>query len=230
GQDLRSYDFSNDQFVVGRDFLVAPIIDPHETVGSAPLRNVYLPAGSDWYAFMDNQQPLAAAVSGGTLVTNYYAPLSLVPIYVRAGAILPFCELEQWVGQLNSQNLPNPITFNAYPGPDRAFDLYLDDGISTNAPSRLTRVSQQSSGGARAVRVQRLSGNYTPPEPYYFVAFLGDGRAPGSVSIGGAPLSNVGSPQALAASTGNAYYWNQSIQITFVKVFDNAVDVTVTRT
>ena len=230
GQDLRVYEFLNDQFFVGRDFLVAPIVDPHETVGSAPLRNVYLPAGSDWYAFMDNTQPLAAAVSGGTLVTNYYAPLDLVPIYVRAGAILPFCELEQWVGQLNSQDLPNPITLNAYPGPDRSFDLYLDDGISSNAPSRLTRVSQQTNGGGRAVRVRRISGAYVPPEPYYFVAFLGDTQPPMSVSLAGAPVQNVGTPQALANSTGNAYYWNQSIQITFVKVFDNAADLTVTRT
>jgi alpha-glucosidase len=229
GRDLRSYDFANDQFFVGRDFLVAPIIDPHETVGSAPLRNVYLPAGSDWYAFMDNQQPLAAAVSGGTLVTNYYAPLNLVPIYVRAGAILPFCELEQWVGQLNSQNLPNPITFNVYPGPDRSFDLYLDDGISTNAPHRLTRVSQRSGSGARAVRLERVRDNYAPREAHYFVAFLGESQAPGTLSVGGAQLPNVGTPQALAESTVSAYYWNQSIQVTFAKVFDTASDVTVTR-
>ena len=42
---------------------------------------------------------------------NYFADLNLVPIYVRAGAILPFCALEQWVGQLS----PNPLTFNCYP-------------------------------------------------------------------------------------------------------------------
>jgi alpha-glucosidase len=230
GQDLRVYDFLNDQFFVGRDFLVAPIVDPHETVGSAPLRNVYLPAGSDWFAFMDNRQPLAAPVPGGTLVTNYYAALDLVPIYVRAGAILPFCELEQWVGQLNGQNRPNPITFNVYPGPDRSFDLYLDDGISSNAPSRLTRVSQQTNGGARAVRVQRISGAYVPPEPYYFVALLGDAQPPASVSVAGASVHDVGTPEALANSVESAYYWNQSLRITFVKVFDNAVDVTVTRT
>ena len=127
GADLEVYQHLNDQFFVGRDFLVAPILSQN-----APNRDIYLPNGSDWYAFMDNTQPLAAAVAGGTTVRGYYAPLELVPLYVRAGAILPFCELEQYVGQLNAQGKPNPITFNAYPGPDRSFVLYQDDGISPN--------------------------------------------------------------------------------------------------
>src|SRR6185503_16636910 len=103
------------------DFLVAPMLSQGNF-----YRDVYLPAGSDWYAFMDNCQPLAAAVPGGTTVRGYYADLNLVPVYVRAGAILPFCELEQFVGQLNQQGQDNPITFNLYPGPDRSFDLYQD--------------------------------------------------------------------------------------------------------
>jgi hypothetical protein len=46
-----------------------------------------------------------------------------------------------------------------------------------------------------------------------------------------AVLANVSTPSALAASPGNAYYWNQSIEITFVKVFDASAstDVTVTQ-
>ena len=75
-----------------------------------------------------------------------------------------------------------------------------------------------------------VSGAYVPPEPYYFVALLGDAQPPASVSVAGASVHDVGTPEALANSVESAYYWNQSLQTTFVKVFDNAVDVTVTRT
>jgi len=231
GRDLEVYNHLNDQFFVGGDFMVAPMV----TQGNF-YRDIYLPAGSSWFAFMDNRQPLAAAVPGGTTVRGYYADLSLVPIYVRAGAILPFCELEQFVGQLNQQGLENPITFNLYPGPDRSFLLYQDDGItptSANAPSRLTTVSQATVGGSRTARVQRR-GAYQPKERYFYVAFLGLSQAPASVRAGatggaGSALPNVGNPDALAASNVDAYYWNESIQIAFAKIFDSGADITVTQ-
>jgi alpha-glucosidase len=226
GKDLTVYEHLNDQFFVARDFLVAPIVAP-----GPPYRDVYLPSGSDWYAFMDNRAPLAAMVGGGTLVTRYFAPPDLVPVYVRAGAILPFCELEQYVGQLNLQGKPNPITFNAYPGPDRWFDLYQDDGITRQSPQpqRLTRISQTTAGGSRRIRVQRISGTYAPQETFYFVAFLGVPQAPGSIAAADAVLPDVGTPEALAASAANAYYWNRSIEIAFVKIFDTSADITVTQ-
>src|SRR3569623_1289282 len=100
--DPAVYAHLDDQIFVSRDFQVAPILAQYETLPAPqpPIRSVYLPAGSDWYAFQDNRAPIVGAVAGGTLIGNYYADLSLVPIYVRAGAILPFRHLEQWVGQL----------------------------------------------------------------------------------------------------------------------------------
>jgi len=230
-RDLEVYNHLNDQFFVGRDFLVAPMLSQGNF-----YRDIYLPAGSDWYAFMDNCQPLAAPVPGGTTVRGYYADLSLVPLYVRAGAILPFCELEQFVGQLNQQGQDNPITFNLYPGPDRSFELYQDDGVSppgASVPTRLTTISQTTVGPTRTARIQR-SGGYQPREKYFYVAFLGLPQPPASVRAGAsggpaAALPNVGSPEALAASNTDAYYWNQSIQIAFAKIFDSSADLTVTQ-
>ena len=54
--DAAVYDHLDDQFFVGRDLLVAPILFP---AGGAPAaRDVYLPAGSDWYAFRDHRDEL----------------------------------------------------------------------------------------------------------------------------------------------------------------------------
>jgi len=225
-QDPQVYNYLDDQFFVGRDFLVAPITQPGS--GSPPVasRQVYLPAGSQWYAFKDNQAPLDAPVEGGTLIDNWVAALDQVPIYVRAGAILPFRELEQYVGELPE----NPLTFNIYPGPDRTYSLYQDDGITTQAQLdgayRLTEISHQGIPGGQNIRVRRVFDQYTPPEKFYYIALPGT-RSPSSITLGGDTLPDVGDPGSLAASSGNAYYWNQSLQVTFIKVFDTQPDLTV---
>eukprot|EP00775_Hariotina_reticulata_P012727 gene12727-12857_t len=140
-------DFCSDQFFVGRDLLVAPVLDPESDKGGK--RKVYLPAGqSRWYCFMDNQLPLAASVAGGTTIPDFDASLRfdherdqmhlrfLCPLYVRAGGVLPTIPQEQFVGQLNKAGKPCPITFNIYPGRQGEYKTYLDDGKSrASAPA-----------------------------------------------------------------------------------------------
>ncbi len=238
-QDAGVYAHLDDQFCVGDDFLVAPILNQHETANppTSPVRGVYLPAGSNWYAFQDNAAPLLGLVAGGSYIASYYADLTLVPIYVRAGAILPFCELEQWVGQLPA----NPLTFNCYPGPDRwsdraAYQLYQDDGISkaaaTGATYRLSRIYQRTqvnnSVTTRQVRIARVHDQYAPPAGYFFVALLGSITSAKQVSRDGAAVSQVSSPALLQSSSVDAWYWNSDIDIVFVKLFDTRPDTTVT--
>jgi alpha-glucosidase len=226
-QDPRVYDYLDDQFFIGRDFLVASIINPGQGNPPVATRSVYLPAGSQWYAFKDNQYPLDAPVDGGTLIQDWVADLGQVPIYVRAGAILPFRELEQYVGELPE----NPLTFNIYPGPDSTYSLYQDDGTTTQAELeqayRLTELSHQGIPGGQNIRVRRVFDQYSPPEKFYYIALLGT-RAPSSVTLGDTALPDAGTPDNLAASQRNAYYWNASIQITFIKIFDTQPDLTVT--
>jgi alpha-glucosidase len=229
--DPAVYNYLDDQFFVGKDFLVAPIIQQHETLSAptTPVRDVYLPAGSQWYSFMDNSYPLQSPVNGGTLISNYYADLDLVPIYVRAGAILPMRELEQFIGQLSS----NPLTFNIYPGLDDTYMLYQDDGISTDAQTqqkyRTTNVSHVTQDNVRSVRLQRAFDQFTPNEKFYYIALLGTVH-PSGVTAGGTGLPDVGNPEALAASPVNSYYWNQNIGITFILVFDINSDEAVIAT
>lgn len=238
--------YLNSQFFVGGDFLVAPILFQAVSANPpiAPTRDLYLPAGSNWYAFQNNQGPLLGSVQGGSVIA-YTAGLDLVPIYVREGAILPFQQLEQWVGQLPS----NPLTINFYPGPDRwadnlAYKLYQDDGITQNAAKngefRLSRVYQQTltgGGVTRQVRIARVTDNYTPPAPFIFLGILGSISSANQVTRDGANVFSVRSTnpsmtdsQAAAilnSSTVDAWYWNQSLNIVFVKIFDNRADTTV---
>ncbi|GEP44072.1 TIM-barrel domain-containing protein [Brevifollis gellanilyticus] len=239
-QDQGVYGNSNyyldSQFFVGGDFLVAPMLFQAVTASPpiSPTRDLYLPAGSNWYAFQNNQAPLLGAVQGGTVI-SYYADLNLVPTYVRAGAILPFQHLEQWVGELPA----NPLTINCYPGPDRwtdgqAYQLYQDDGITQNAETkgeyRISRIYQQTltnNGTTRQVRIARVTDNYTPPSPFNYIGILGSITSAYQVTRDGTTLPNVGDPDSLESSTVDAWYWNQSLNIVFVKIFDNRTDTLV---
>lgn len=195
-----SLGFLDNEFFVGKDLLVAPVMKPQTEDMSNGRRDVYLPAGSDWYCFVNNTMPLLSAVEGGTTIRDFDAGLRLdgnhvnfiVPTYVRAGAIIPTIELEQYVGQRNDQDLPNPITLNIYPGADGDYTMYLDDGVSrasavrTQDPPydggdpdaqsayRQIQIAHSRSGSVRLISVERVHDDYVPKEKHYFVAILHD--------------------------------------------------------
>jgi alpha-glucosidase/alpha-D-xyloside xylohydrolase len=102
------------QFMWGRDLLVAPVF----TKG-ATSRDVYLPAG-DWYDWWTNEK-----TTGGVTVTRA-VDLGTMPLYVRAGAIVPFDPVRQYT----SQPVTGPTTLRVYTGADGHYTLYSDDGIS----------------------------------------------------------------------------------------------------
>jgi alpha-D-xyloside xylohydrolase len=118
-----------DQFMFGPAFLVNPVTQPMlYGIGSTPLagisqtRPVYLPAGTDWYDFWTGQR-----YSGGqTLLAD--APLERIPLYVRAGSIVPMGPRRQYVDDQPDA----PIELHIYPGCDGSFLLYEDEGDSYN--------------------------------------------------------------------------------------------------
>ena len=217
-----------DQLFVGRNLLVAPIVEQ-----GATAREVYLPDGYDWYVYTDNVKPLGSPTKGGQAYQWYNVGLELVPIYVREGAIIPMRELEQWVGQLEV----NPITYSIYPGRDSEYVCYQDDGITTHAEIkgeyRLTKVAHKAiSGGGQEVTIVREYDKYQPAANFYYISFLGHSM-PTSVTANDTTLSAIqgGSDEqnakALAASRNSAYYYNHSLQTAFVKLFDDTSSMTL---
>ena len=149
-------------------------------------------------------------------------------------------ELEQYIGELYSQGKQNPITFCIYPGRDNNYTLYLDDdGRTRDAETkkiyRVTEISHEGIKNGQRVRVKRLHDKYKPPETFYYVALLGT-TAPKSVKVGGVALPNKtggsdeAASKALTESSVNAYYHNGSIDITYIKIFDKAKDITIDAT
>lgn len=105
-----------DQYLWGRDLLVAPVVEK-----GAGSRAVYLPRGT-WYDFWTNER-----IEGGQEITRSL-DLETIPLYVRAGAILPFGPVKQHVAEKSDE----PLTIAIYAGADGSFLLYEDDGKSFN--------------------------------------------------------------------------------------------------
>lgn len=89
----------DDEFMIGNDLLVAPVLKPDVT-----SRLVYLPKGV-WYDYWTNKK-----YEGGTMFA-VAAPLETVPMFVRGGAIIPMWPQMNYVGEKPL----DPITFNIYP-------------------------------------------------------------------------------------------------------------------
>lgn len=102
------------QYLWGRDILVAPVFEK-----GATKRNVYLPKG-DWYDWWTNKK-----LEGGQTVTRS-VDLSIMPIYVKAGAIIPTDPIRQYTDEVVSE----PTTLNIYSGMNGEYTLYEDDGIT----------------------------------------------------------------------------------------------------
>eukprot|EP01116_Phalansterium_solitarium_P018762 TRINITY_DN5086_c0_g3_i1.p1 TRINITY_DN5086_c0_g3~~TRINITY_DN5086_c0_g3_i1.p1 ORF type:complete len:1057 (+),score=440.53 TRINITY_DN5086_c0_g3_i1:132-3302(+) len=264
-------DSVNNEFFVGPYLLVAPIMEPQTSGGGRRgiyLPNVELSSVNAWYTFMDNRKPLLDAVNGGSSI-SFDASISTdpnhipftVPLFVRAGGIVPTLEQEMWVNQRHEQNQANPITLNIYPGSVGAYDMFLDDGVSRSSARKFDKASggdpqandeyrhvlvlhYKAAADTRIVKITRPFDNFKPVyETFYFVAILHapSENAPGTatgplatVTVSNVVLTEIAgslSPSqradALAASTTDAFYYNQDINITFVKVFDTSDNISI---
>ena len=147
--DKKVWDMT-DEFLFGRSILAAPIVDPQYTEekiirtdamtgwdrqrvsDGSPAGKIdwhatktatkYLPKGAVWYDFWTNKQ-----YKGGQTVT-LETTIDRVPMFVRAGSILPLGPEMQWVGEKKWDNLELRI----YPGADGIFMLYEDEGDNYN--------------------------------------------------------------------------------------------------
>ncbi len=101
-----------DEYMFGPAFLVAPVTAQGET-----SKKVYLPAGADWYDYWTHRK-----YTGGQSVT-VAAPMDQMPLFVRAGSIIPVGSRIESASQKQSI-----ARVEVWPGADASFTLYRDDG------------------------------------------------------------------------------------------------------
>jgi alpha-D-xyloside xylohydrolase len=107
----------NNEFMFGPALLVCPVTSS----ASAITRPVYLPAGG-WYDFWTGK-----SVVGGAIIPNADAPLDKIPLYVRAGSILPMGPEISY-----ADTAADPIELRVYTGANGNFTIYEDEGDSYN--------------------------------------------------------------------------------------------------
>ncbi len=106
-----------DEFMFGPDILVNPV-----TLQGATERHVYLPPAARWYDFWTGE-----SLKGDDRL-DAPAPISRIPLYVRAGSILPMGPEMEYADQQPDA----PLDLRIYPGADSHFVLYEDQGDTYN--------------------------------------------------------------------------------------------------
>ncbi len=133
--DKKALDIDN-QYMFGKNILVCPVTDPmyveykkedgkyyaqKEDFSKVKTTKVYLPAGTKWFDFWSGE------VLEGNQTIQREAPIDILPLFVKAGSIIPFGPKVQYANEKIG-----PLTVRVYPGADASFTFYDDERDNYN--------------------------------------------------------------------------------------------------
>jgi len=154
-----------DQYMFGPAFLVNPV-----TTQGATSRSVYLPAGT-WYDFWAG----STLMGGSTMMAD--APLSQMPLYVRAGSIVPMGPMIQYA----TQSI-DPLEIRVYEGGDASFTLYEDEGDTYNYETgKYSTIQFTWKDSAKQLTIGARNGSYTamPTSRTFNIVWVGANHGTG---------------------------------------------------
>jgi len=164
------------QFMNGEWLLVAPVYK-----SEAKRDSIYLPKGI-WYDYWNGQ-----AYSGNTWLNNYPAPLDKLPVFVKAGAIIPMYPQMDY----DRQKKADSLTLDIYPYKNSSFNLYEDDGITRDYRKggfAKTLIAVQADKNTQ-VSIHAAAGNYIGKYlKRVYLLNIHQAAAPKSVAINDKPL------------------------------------------
>jgi alpha-glucosidase (family GH31 glycosyl hydrolase) len=136
------------QFMNGQWFLVAPVFKSGGTRDS-----IYLPEGK-WIDYWSGKE-----YTGKYWLNNYDAPLDKLPLFVKAGAIIPMYPQMNYDGERRADTL----TLDIYPFKKSEFDMYEDDGITREhrTGAFVKTLFEVSAAANIDVTIHAAKGNYT---------------------------------------------------------------------
>jgi alpha-glucosidase len=152
-----------DEWLLGAGLLAAPILSQNST------RTVYLPDDT-WYDFNSTH------ATRGPQTISLTATLDQIPVYVRAGTLLPLGPVIQYTGQPTTE----PLELQVYSGRDGTFTLVEDDGETLAYRHGTTRRITFTWTEATRTLGWKIEGDYQAPGPYSsmkVVLFSPQGRA-----------------------------------------------------
>jgi alpha-glucosidase (family GH31 glycosyl hydrolase) len=184
-QDEDTYTFAAYQtYWFGSELLAAPFTQPAQVETGLSRQNIWLPEG-DWFDFFSGER------LQGKGWRTVHGVLDDIPVYAKAGAIVPLGPQVGWGGIEN----PESLRLMVFPGADNVFELYEDDGETTvylRGAYALTRFAQTWERDSLTLTVSPANGdlNLVPGERKFIINFRGV-AAPDriSVSLNDSPLN-----------------------------------------
>jgi alpha-glucosidase (family GH31 glycosyl hydrolase) len=147
-----------DAYLWGDSVLVAPVIEP-----GATHRTTYLPRGV-WWDYWNNVR-----LDGGEEVTRE-VNLETIPLYVKAGAVVPIGPVKQHTGEVSSE----AVVLRVYPGADGAMTLYEDDGVSFDYQKKaFTRIVCNWNDGSQTLSLKADPRGWVPKGRVFSVEIAG---------------------------------------------------------
>ncbi len=189
------------QFLLGRDLLVAPVYRS-QAVSQGWRKGIHLPQGR-WIDYWDGRQ-VTAGPEGRTI--DLQVTLDKLPVFVRAGAIVPMYPEMLYDGHKPKDRL----TLDLYPQGDSEYVLYEDDGntrrYQEGAFSR-QKIAMREAGGKVEVTIHPVEGAYDGQEAERGYSLrLPSRQRPAMVAAGGASLPELASREALDDASQGWYF------------------------
>lgn len=134
-----------DEYMFGKSILVAPVIS------EVKRRSLYLPEGTQWIDFWTGEKQ-----KGGQEISRE-APIDIIPLYVKAGSIIPAGPSVQFA----TEKSWNDLQVRIYPGADGEFTLYEDEDDNYNyEKGKYTTVRMTWSDKDRQLTIHPRQGSY----------------------------------------------------------------------
>ncbi len=203
------------QFLLGKDLLVAPVYRS-QAASQGWRSDIYLPPGR-WIDYWDGRV-VDAPAAGITL--DRQVDLATMPLFVRAGAILPMYPAVLYDGEKPKDEL----TLDIYPFGDSSFNMYEDDGQSRHYQQG--QFSQQQfrvkaptgKAGAVQIDIEGVQGQYQGQESARVYQLKVHSRAkPRAVSQSGKPLTAHKDASAYAKAASGWHFSAEQAGVVFVK-------------
>ncbi len=205
--DENVYDIG-DQYLLGSQLMVCPV-----TTKGAQTRTVYLPEG-DWYDYWTGQR------YHGKQYIHIVTPLDLLPLFVKAGAIIPMQPGMAWVGE----KPVDEITLDVFPSATGSFDLYEDDGLGLGYQKgdfALTHISTTGDFAGTSIEISGPSGPYKAPLHEYTLN-VHYAAAPARVMENGKELPALRDKALFTKDAG--WYYDSANKVIRVKTDANKID------
>ena len=148
-------DFGTDEkvFNIGYQFMFGPAIMVNPIyIYKARRREVYFPENTIWYDWYTGE-----IESNGGETKRVQAPYEQIPLYVRAGSIIPFGPAIQYTREKKAEN----ITLFVYQGNDGKFTLYEDEGINYNyEDGKFSKIEFEYNESTKTLTINRQEGEF----------------------------------------------------------------------